>query len=455
MTTLAAPIAFSNGSGSDTLSSGSANSGAHVNGSGAVFNGTAVVTGIDTTGVAIGDLFWGQTSSGRQFSVVASVDSSSQITCDDAFSVSESGRTWAIGGKRKTLDNSDSRRIFANDGPTGNTTTMWNVELEDDQTLSSGSLKMDCHVRLKSNNTTIRTITQTTSNYVLEGSSGITSMPELSYIKLANSNGTPSYGYYTQQTGGTIRLDNCVIGDSTNQLLYGIGRGVGSAIFVLTNTTVHECTSHGTNGADIRAIRSEFINNGGDGLSSNSDGINLDSCVVAGNTSNGINERAYQIDVTNSIIHGNGASGINQVTGHSSTIGGRTRLWGNNITGNGDYGINGNATSMFWWRKGLIGWNNFGSLGSGTNNALGAYNGASDSDTDQNLDPQYTAAGSDNYTPSGTNLKELGFTGTVGAIGNSSATYLDIGLQRQEAAPGGGGTTVAQGIHSIGAGIVA
>lgn len=103
MTSLNAPILFNSSEGSDTQSSGSS-AGANVYGTGASTTASsAVVTGIDTTGVQQGDLLWVQSSSGRQFSVIFSVDSSSQVTCDDTFANTESSRTWAIGGKRASI----------------------------------------------------------------------------------------------------------------------------------------------------------------------------------------------------------------------------------------------------------------------------------------------------------------------------------------------------------------
>jgi len=111
-------ILFNNSTGSDTTASGLG--AANVYGSGASTTGSsAVVTGIDTTGVSSGDLLWVQSSSGRQFSIIATVDSSTQVTCDDVFANTESGRTWAIGGKRAGSDfSTDAIITEAPDGAT-------------------------------------------------------------------------------------------------------------------------------------------------------------------------------------------------------------------------------------------------------------------------------------------------------------------------------------------------
>ena len=84
MTALGGPIVLNNSTGSDTTASGLGSS--NVYGSGASTTASsAVVTGISTTGVSSGDLLFVQSSSGRKFSVIASVDSSTQVTCDDVF----------------------------------------------------------------------------------------------------------------------------------------------------------------------------------------------------------------------------------------------------------------------------------------------------------------------------------------------------------------------------------
>ena len=118
MTAPNGPIVFNNSFGNDITASGLGS--ANVYGSGASTTGSsAVVTGIDTTGVSPGDLLWVQSSSGRQFSIIFNVDSSTQVTCDDVFANTESGRTWAIGGKRAGSDfSTDAIITEAPDGAT-------------------------------------------------------------------------------------------------------------------------------------------------------------------------------------------------------------------------------------------------------------------------------------------------------------------------------------------------
>ena len=124
-------IVFNNSTGSDTTASGMGS--ANVYGTGASITGaSAVVTGINTTGVAVGDLLWVQSSTGRQFSIISSIDSGTQVTCDDNFDVTESSRTWAIGGKRANLSSAiELFDYYLNSG------RFWEIELETDQSLTT------------------------------------------------------------------------------------------------------------------------------------------------------------------------------------------------------------------------------------------------------------------------------------------------------------------------------
>lgn len=136
MTTPNGNVLFNATTGSDTQSSGLGPA-TSVYGSGAsITSGSNVVTGIDTTGVSSGDLLWVLSSTGRQFSVIATVDSSQQVTCDDTFAVTETGRTWACGGKRATLDDASSRRLIGDGGATDLPYPAW-AEIETDQTITA------------------------------------------------------------------------------------------------------------------------------------------------------------------------------------------------------------------------------------------------------------------------------------------------------------------------------
>ena len=126
-------IRFNTSTGSDTNASGS-NGSISVNGTSASFSGSVVtldgspdLSGFD----ADEDVLWLQTSTGRQFFDLSSVDDTAKtVTCVDAPAGTASGLTWGIGGKRATLEDINSRLLFSDDAKAG-----WTAELEDDQTI--------------------------------------------------------------------------------------------------------------------------------------------------------------------------------------------------------------------------------------------------------------------------------------------------------------------------------
>jgi len=196
-------IIFNANTGSDTQSSGLGPVVPVYGSSGQTTNGSPIVTGIETTGVTAGDLLWIQTSSGIQYSIIASVDSSSQVTCDDNFAVDETGLTWAIGGKRATLDHVDSRKIFDLLG------FFTVIELETDQVLTStisatGANSNTCIIRIKGNNYTIKS----------NGNFGVLSAAQGKTISFYNVKfDCVASNTATAVTGGNLNLFYCQFGE--------------------------------------------------------------------------------------------------------------------------------------------------------------------------------------------------------------------------------------------------
>ena len=103
MTAPNGPILFNSSTGSDTAASGLGPATALSGAGASTTAASSVVTGIVTTGVSAGDMLWVDATSGRRFSIIASVDSGTQVTCDDVFVNTESLRNWGIGGKRRSM----------------------------------------------------------------------------------------------------------------------------------------------------------------------------------------------------------------------------------------------------------------------------------------------------------------------------------------------------------------
>jgi len=241
-------ILFNNSTGSDTTASGLG--AANVYGAGASTTGaSAVVTGISTTGIRAGDLLWVQSSSGRQFSIIASVDSSTQVTCDDNFDNTESGRTWAIGGKRATLEN--SREIF----PDVAQYLKGVIHLETDQTINSRIGPTGLAGVIESADDTIKTITQTANAAHFYGGYGsLYSGLIFKKIKFANSYGSslnqPIFLWDNGSSYQSVFAEQCVFGDPTNQC-YTLQSGGGSFHYY-TFVIAHGCVIQ--NMLDVYAV---------------------------------------------------------------------------------------------------------------------------------------------------------------------------------------------------------
>ena len=336
MTAPNGPILFNNSTGSDTTASGLG--AANVYGTGASTTGaSAVVTGISTTGVSAGDLLWVQSSSGRQFSIIASVDSSTQVTCDDTFDNTESGRTWAIGGKRATFDGADSRRIFEDDNAGD-----WTIRTETDQSLTST-------ITLKGNSTTTslntvegseytKTITQTANAAIFTSTGYSSGFWHFRNLKLQNTNATKtnSLGYaQTSSTTYTPTFTRCILGDATNALRYGFARTGGWASFnickclitnceygiyslggggeesFLSDSIIENCTSGGgfwSQAPNLYMVNSVIANNTGLGLNRSSNLTYIKGCVFVNNSSHGVSSNADLI--IDSVFDSNGGYGI-------------------------------------------------------------------------------------------------------------------------------------------------
>src|SRR5690242_10267842 len=113
-------IVFDTAAGSDTAASGAGPAVALTGAAGAVTNGSATfaITDplVDLSGVAQDGsaVAWIATASGRQYSRINTISGAIgnwTVTLQDTVWTTGSGLTWAIGGKRATLDHANSRTL--------------------------------------------------------------------------------------------------------------------------------------------------------------------------------------------------------------------------------------------------------------------------------------------------------------------------------------------------------
>ena len=129
---MAARLIYVNGSGSDTQASGCGPATA-IYGSNASTDGTTTIDlSLDSpnlSGVQQYDLIWVDTATGSQFGVVQSVDNVAKtVTVGTALNLG-STQSWAIGGKRATLQSLDNFIVNVSD-------SNWMIKVETDQTLT-------------------------------------------------------------------------------------------------------------------------------------------------------------------------------------------------------------------------------------------------------------------------------------------------------------------------------
>lgn len=129
MTALSGPIKFNNSTGSDTNASGCGPSVA-------ISINMQVSSGSNSTSSAMwsgtinaGDIVYYNTATGVKFNVVASANNSAgfqSITFDSSWGQNIFGGTAYCGGKRRTIDDADSRLLFHDDV----TAEGWDIEIE-------------------------------------------------------------------------------------------------------------------------------------------------------------------------------------------------------------------------------------------------------------------------------------------------------------------------------------
>lgn len=409
MTTPSGNILFNNSSGSDTQASGLGPATA-LTGSGATTDGTAVVTGISTTGASAGDLLWVQTASGRQFSIIASVDSGTQVTCDDTF-VLGSTQTWAIGGKRQTIGNADSQLMFA-DGHDD-----WTIELEDDQSISSaiiwsGRDDVDKSFRVIGSSGSIKSITQTassTAHFSLSNSSC-----NFNNIKFLNSAATQEVVVLGASGANEVRCIDCVCGEGSggNNPSGFYKRGVGGLGGTFINCIADHCTSAGFGTTSSRgriiAINCKAIGCSSHGFASRGDGgLFLHNCISDSNGGDGVAQSANNngpVFITNCVFRNNTGDGFSSAQTH--TDGGSHHIINCQITENGAYGISYNS----WAGNPEMLYHNGNNFGTGaTANTSGDYQGVTGGSRDTAVDPAYTDTANGDYTPGTTSQLTAGY----------------------------------------------
>jgi len=356
-------ILFNTSTGSDTAASG-AGPGTALTGTGASLNATTSVdlsadapdlSGVATDGSAA---LWVDTTSGRQYSRITNVNDGTKIvTVATAYGVTESSRTWAIGGKRATFDHADSRTLFTD------FEAQWIIETETAQSLTSvigvnGTVAATSNlcVMIRGSSGSRKTITQTANAACFEliGTTTLSIGFAQLTMECSNATRTAAYGINMDDASNNstrlIRLVDCEFGDVTNTLVTGFRTAAttdrygvlhvsgcyfhhctGAGVSAATNSTLSKnyifnsmFVGNGSHGfsagysADLILWHSIFSNNAGDGFRSTGTSLSapctINNCTFAGNTGDGMEftsaDPATRLVLTSNIFANNGGYGI-------------------------------------------------------------------------------------------------------------------------------------------------
>lgn len=216
-------ILFNSSTGSDTAASGAGpstaltGSSASTSGDGltVTLDGSPDLSGVATDGSAV--IFLNDTTAGaRNFGKITAVDNGADtVTVSDAFGVSLTGKSWAIGGKRLTLNSTTSRKLFENNSNNGDAMPGWIMEME-----SGFTDTITANLRFR------RAGNMVDGPIILRGTYGAATKP----ILTANFNGTlftSGPGNYHQFWDFTVKNSNAT---KTSSLVFGSGSG-GSNLY--------------------------------------------------------------------------------------------------------------------------------------------------------------------------------------------------------------------------------
>lgn len=468
----ALPIILVNSStGSDTAASGAGpataitGSAASTSGDGltVTLDGSPDLSGVATDGSAV--IYLADSTAGaRNFGKITGVDDGADtVTVADAFGVSLSSLSWAIGGKRASIGNAKTKLLAANNSAAGDAMPGWTIRME------SG------HAETITATYTWRRAGDTTDGPItLEGASGAATRPRITFsnngvgfntgpastvpLVFRDFDIVSSYATKTSslvkaielasnidvrfsglRIGGTQTSDGFYLNLSIN--LYGGRQVFENCEFSYSNSNSIAIA----NGPFPSFLNCWIHDGGGTGIRHTGNGsMIVRGSIIEGNAGNGI-ECAYTVAtpgyiiIDASTIHDNGSDGV-EFSCASTYLPYWVSLTNCNITENAGYGLNfsgsGITAALLASRVPAFRNNNYGTgalantsgdYGTVTPNEVGALH----------VDPGYVNVATGNFGITAAGVKGVGYPTTV--IGSRSATYTYPDVGASQAQPTGGG----------------
>lgn len=433
-------VVFNSSTGSDTAASGAGpatalSGSANASTSGAsttvTLGGSPDLSGVATDGTAV---LW---LKGRGFYRIDTVDNGADtVVIETAVNVA-TACDWAIGGKRATITNADSRVLFlassagvGADSGQGGAGGGWTIQAENDGALAitTNAIPYQCSgggtnmpLALKGDSASTRRVCDQSANDAhFTASSSLRLVFE--NIQFTNTNGTKtSANVFSLSASATYVAKNCVFGHATNSIRSACTRTSNSPILYLYDCAVISCTSSGLGGSaanmTIVVDGCDISNNAGSGI--NGSTVTAINSIIAHNTTNGILATST-LQIKGCTIDQNGANGaetsLNNVSNTSYVI--NSFISGHPTAG--DFGLKFTGSTP----HSPILYNNVFN-----NNDTDVTSGVTvDSSNQIDVDPGYvnSASGTRNYTPTNTALlgDALPTSGAgIGAGQSGSTTY--------------------------------
>jgi hypothetical protein len=450
-------ILIDSATGSDSLASGAGPStaltgtAAATDGAGTTvtLDGSPSLSGVATDGshvIYLADSTAGARNFGK---ITAKDDTAKTVTVSNAFGLSLSGKSWAIGGVRASVAGANSVKLFNNNNSSGDAMPGWVVELQSGhaETISSSNA-----IRMR------RAGDTTSGRVVLRGATGAATRPRIDisatggniilFDAVLNELSDFDIRYTGGSTGSAVHVYcNGATDCAVNKIrFYGSTHKTGTCIYLgggslrVTNCELSDCaTGIGTGGGGGSMFENLWVHDcSGDGIVLDSNGGEVYNCILGPNiTGDGIvldwsGSQFRRSSIRKCTILA-GGDGI-QITASPSSAATNVALDNIYIHSAGGYGFNFGSLTLAQLQAYGVKVRNcgFGSVTSGTINS-GLSSVLENCVTSATVDNASFATGGDFTIGAASTLKGVGYPSAVMGLNSTTRSYVDVGAaQRQE-----------------------
>lgn len=408
-------ILVDSATGSDTQASGAGPSTALFGTTDASTDGTGLIVtltaGTDLTNVAtdgshvifLNDTTAGARNFGKITAKAGSGGATPTVTVSNAFGLSLTTKSWAIGGKRASVGSTTSKKLFDNNSAVGDAMPGWWAELQSGHTetiaatydFRRGGDTTDgpLGIRGASGAATLPIITFSNNGAAMSSRGGGIGLKD---FELRNSNATKTASTAILcSSSGSFYVERMTVTHATNKFAAGVNFGNGTN--TLKDSLIANCANIGV----ASAVVSKIIGN-----------------RIYSNGSHGVSLTTTNADVSHNHIYGNGGDGVNNAITGGSVIGYGTFAY-NTIYGNTGDGIEITTLNIRAWTASIL------------NNILannGAYGLALTGGNDLSMDAlMLTVAGNCFYSNTSGPHNPSTLPSVEGGISGTNPAFADTG----------------------------